>query len=81
MQQKSRPKRWMEAVAKAREGIDALVELVEEYQEWRDNLPENLDCSPLAEKLDAIIDLGIEDIRDQLEEADGADLPLGFGRD
>lgn len=58
-----------------------------EYEEWRDNLPENLQQSALGEKLNAVADLDFEpgnllsDAEGAISEAEGADLPLGFGRD
>lgn len=104
--QPSRPKRWADAVASAREAFDAVKEKADdlatalgelhevqgEYQEWRDNLPEGLDSTALAEKLDAVIELDIEGVTDDpldswgtveevIDNAEGIDLPLGFGRD
>jgi hypothetical protein len=63
---RSRPQRWTEAV-------ETLRTLQEEYREWLDNLPETLQDSPLAEKLEAVCTLDL----DELE----VDLPRGFGRD
>lgn len=71
---------------------DALTELQEiqsEYQDWADNLPENLQGSALYDKLSAITDLdfdqdvesALSDLTSVIDEAEGADLPLGFGRD
>lgn len=87
----SRPKRWFKAVLAARQALsevesafDDLREIQEQYQEWRDNLPENLEMSPVAEKLDAVVDLDLEmptEIEETLDEAENAELPLGFGRD
>lgn len=87
----SRPKRWNQAVEAARKALsdvesafDDLNEIKDEYQDWRDNLPENLDQSPVAEKLDAVIELEFDlegDISGSLDEAESVDLPLGFGRD
>jgi len=77
----SRPKRWAEACSKVREGLDELRQLQEEYQEWLDNLPENLEGCALAEKLEAIIEVGTGDIEGGLEDAEAAEFPLGFGRD
>jgi hypothetical protein len=64
------------------------MDMQQEYSDWKDNLPENLQQSALGEKLDAIVELGLELQKDQVEEAlgvvqeaSGADLPLGFGRD
>lgn len=104
--QKSRPVRWADAITDCREKMeaisglasdlaDALSELNEvraEYEDWRDNLPENLQESALGEKLNAIVDMDIEsymgeplenwsDVESLLDEAEGADLPRGFGRD
>lgn len=81
MANESRAKRWEKACATAADGISQLQELRDEYQEWRDNLPENLSSSPVAEKLDAIIDLDIDGAQSIIEDAEGVDLPLGFGRD
>lgn len=61
-----------------------------EYADWKDNLPDNLQGSALGEKLDAIADLDLgmdvdsasfDDLSNLVDEAEGADLPLGFGRD
>ena len=51
-----RPKRWAAAVA-------ALVNLQEEYRAWLDNLPPNLESSPLADKLQAIAELDLEELQ------------------
>ena len=62
-----RPQRWTAAVA-------TLIELRDEYQAWLANLPASLEGSSLAEKLQAIVDL-------DLEELQAIDLPRGYGRD
>jgi hypothetical protein len=62
-----RPTRWSTAVA-------ALLDLQEEYRAWLENLPQNLESSGLADKLQAIVEL-------DLEELQAVGLPLGFGRD
>jgi hypothetical protein len=102
--QKSRTGRWEDAAGEARdafdeigaafdslqEKIDALRDVQEEYQEWSDNLPENLEQSALGEKLQAVLDIelpedvkdyAITDIEEAIDQAEGAELPLGFGRD
>jgi hypothetical protein len=67
-----------------------LNDLRSEYEEWREGMSENLSGGAVADKLDAILELEFpEDPRgmnfDELErligQAEGADLPLGFGRD
>ena len=51
--------------------------LMDEYQSWRDNLPESLQESGLASKLDDAIDKLCE-VAATLADID---LPKGFGRD
>lgn len=88
----SRTKRWQDAAQAASDALstlrDAMEELKgiqEEYSDWRDNLPENLQGSALAEKLNVVADLdlegGLDDLENVIGEAEGADLPMGFGRD
>lgn len=91
----SRPKRLAEyfgraeqAAGELRDALQDLYDLQQEYQEWRDNLPENLENSSIAEKLDAITEIDIESQVSAIDEIDSAisefaeaDLPLGFGRD
>ncbi len=62
-----RPQRWAAAVA-------TLVALQDEYRAWLDSLPENFGASRLAEKLEAISEL-------DLEELQAIDPPRGYGRD
>jgi hypothetical protein len=102
----SRPQRWADAAGRALDAVneiaghlddletavEELKEVQQEYQDWRDNLPENLANSPLGEKLNEVADLDLEDlassVRDacdeaqgKIEEAEGMDLPRGFGKD
>ena len=62
-----RPARWAAAVA-------TLIRLQEEYSDWLDNLPPNLENSALADRLQTIVEL-------DLEELEAVDLPRGYGRD
>lgn len=64
---RSRPQRWHEAVR-------TLLDLQDEYQGWLDNLPDSLQASALAQKLEAICDL-------DLAELESVEPPRGFGRD
>lgn len=74
-------------MADANSAAQELATVKDEYQDWLDNLPEGLRYSPVGEKLDAVcnIDTDVEDDLDGLrtlaDEAEGADLPLGWGRD
>ena len=78
----SRPKRFENAKGKLSEALSELNELKDEYQEWRDNLSENLENSPTAEKLDEFLNLSAFDDMENAEgELEGVELPKGFGRD
>jgi len=58
----------------ARTAGATLVDLQDEYCAWLDNLPDNLEGSRLADKLQAIAEL-------DLEELQAIDPPRGYGRD
>ena len=64
---RSRPQRW-------RDAVQALVDLQAEYQDWLENLPESLQGSAVAEKLEAICEYDFGELED-------LELPRGFGRD
>lgn len=92
MKRASRPERWRKSLVQAREAYEKLQTVLEdleeirvEYEDWRDNLPESLQSSTTADKLDEICNLDIEsalqDVESLLDEAEGLELPLGFGRD
>jgi hypothetical protein len=79
---KSRPARWSDACSRASEALEELKDLQSEYQDWLDNLPDNLQSgTPLAEKLQSVTDLDLESAWDTVNEAESLDLPQGFGRD
>jgi hypothetical protein len=56
--------------------VQTLADLLDRFQEWRDNLPPSLANSPTAEALDAVLEL-----RGYVEELQAVELPKGFGRD
>ena len=62
-----RPERW-------RAAVETLAELQEHYQAWIEDLPEGLQETPVAERLEAIAELDLETLRD-------IDPPSGYGRD
>jgi hypothetical protein len=66
---RSRPQQWDDAV-------QTLADLLDRFQEWRDNLPPGLASSATAEALDAVLEL-----RGYVEELQAVELPKGFGRD
>jgi len=77
----SRGQRWANAASEAMAALDVLTEIQGEYQDWLDNLPENLQSSALGDKLNDVCNLDIEGAKSTVEEAEGMDMPLGFGRD
>ena len=104
--QLSRIDRWNDAANKAEAVVaelraqftaleyafSVLDELRQEYQEWRDNLPENLSSRTLADKLNEVADMDFASAKDELDNAlssledvtstaTGLDLPRGFGKD
>ena len=66
---RSRPQQWADAV-------QTLADLLDRFQEWRDNLPSSLANSATAEALEAVLEL-----RGYIEELQAAELPKGFGGD
>jgi hypothetical protein len=62
-----RPQRWAAAVA-------TLIALQDQYRAWLDNLPASLEGSRLAEKLQAIAELDLEQLQ-------SIDPPRGYGRE
>lgn len=87
----SRSTRWLTAAGEARVALDnlraameTLDEIKSEYEDWQGNLPENLANSALGEKLSAVVDLDFDCLSEAetaIDEAEGIELPLGFGRD
>ena len=62
-----RPQRWAAAVA-------TLVALQDQYRAWLERLPESLEGSPTAEKLQAITEIDLDELL-------AIDPPRGYGRD
>ena len=65
------PQATAEAVAAA---VATLIELQDDYRAWLDTLPANLEGSRLAEKLQAFVEL-------DLDELQAIEPPRGCGRD
>ena len=78
---KSRPERWSAAASTAESAVQELVDIQQEFSDWKDNLSENLQNSPVGEKLETICNIDLSSAADAVSEAAGADIPLGFGRD
>jgi len=66
---RSRPQQWADAV-------QTLADLLDRFQEWRDNLPSSLEDGATAEALDVVLEL-----RGHVEDLQAVELPKGFGRD
>ena len=62
-----RPRRWAAAVT-------ALLALQDEYRAWLDRLPQSLEGSATAERLQAITELDLDELL-------AVDPPRGYGRD
>ncbi len=71
------PKRKLSRPARLAAVESELHALAYELQAWRDNLPDSLQESNLASKLDK----AIEGLTDLASAAAEIDLPKGFGRD
>jgi hypothetical protein len=81
---------WEDQSQELEDARHELQSIQQEYEEWLNNLPENLQSSALAEKLSIICDIslldGIEEpdfdsLANAAQEALDSDPPLGFGRD
>jgi|PlaIllAssembly_1097288.scaffolds.fasta_scaffold238482_3 hypothetical protein len=79
-----------DAAQAAADALEALRDIQGEYQDWYDNLPDVSQGTAMADKLEAVTSLDLDWDADPadldsleaiLDEAEGADLPLGFGRD
>jgi hypothetical protein len=53
-----------------------MLSILDNYQDWRDNMPASVSNSTTAQRLDEVLAL-----RDLVEQLQAADLPKGFGRD
>ena len=69
----SRSDRFEEAKTLVSDARGQMETLRDELQEWRDNMPENLQDSAKAGELDEAIQ-ALEDVIGQLEEAENADV-------
>ncbi len=66
---RSKPKQWEDAV-------NTLLDILDGYQQWRDNMPPGLAESTTAERIDEVLEL-----RELVEQLQAVELPKGFGRD
>jgi len=66
---RSKPQQWDDAV-------NTLLDILDGYQTWRDNMPAGLADSATAQRIEDVLAL-----RDLVEQLQGVELPKGFGRD
>ncbi len=64
-----RPQQWADA-------CQALTDVLDSYQDWRDRMPANLADSTTAQLIDDVLEL-----RGLIDQLAAAELPRGFGRD
>ena len=78
------------ALATLQSAIEDIGSIKDEYEDWQANLPEGLDQSPTADLLEAVVgldldievnEMAISEVETIIDEAEGIDLPRGFGRD
>lgn len=91
----SNPERWSRLCGEAKEACERAKGLLEELEEMRseygdrfDSMNEGLQASAYGQKLQAMQDLDLQSAIDNLddaasscEDAEGTEVPLGFGRD
>ncbi len=73
----AKPKRKASRAARLRALETDAQSLLDEFEAWRENLPEPLQESRVAAKLDEAIDK----LTEMVEAAASIDLPKGYGRD
>jgi len=86
-------KRLADATDTLQSALATLEELISEYQDWYDNLPEALQYAPVGEKLQEVTNLYVDtclefdidgdtsDAESVVDEFEYVDLPQGWGRD
>lgn len=78
----SRAARWSRLAGEAVAALEELESMrADEFEGWKDSLPENLANSALGEKLETICGIDIGTALETAQECEGAEVPLGFGRD
>jgi hypothetical protein len=77
----SRADAWGRHSGEARSSIEALISMQQEFEEAKDGQPDSLQEGPYAQKCEEICAIDLESALSTLEEAEAAEVPLGFGRD
>jgi len=77
----SRAAAWSRLAGEAAANIEELISLQAEFERANDAQPDNLQVGPFGQKCDEICGIDLESALSTLQEAEGAEVPLGFGRD
>lgn len=77
----TKAQRWADACTRALAALEELEEMRSDWEDTYGNVPDSLQSSPYGEKLSAMADLDIQSALSTVQEAEGLDTPLGFGRD
>ena len=77
----SRAARWLRLAGDAVGSTEELIALQQEFAEAKDGQPDSLQNGPFAQKCDEICGIDLESALETLQEAESAEVPLGFGRD
>jgi hypothetical protein len=77
----SRAAAWQRLAGDACRCIEDLIEYQQEFQDAKDGQPDSSQDGPFAQKCEEICGIDLESALSTLQEAESADVPLGFGRD
>jgi hypothetical protein len=77
----SSPDRWARLCQAAKDALTELNEMREEYADRYDNMNEGLQASAYGQKCEAMQSLDLDSAISAIDEAEGMEVPLGFGRD
>ena len=77
----SRAAAWSRVTSEATDAIERLMEYQSEFEEAKDGQPDSLRDGPFAQKCEEICGIDLQGALETLQEAESAEVPLGFGRD
>lgn len=77
----SNPQRWSRLVSLAKGALEELEDMRSDYGDKFDAMNEGLKASAYGQRCERMQELDLQSAIETLEEAEGAEVPLGFGRD
>jgi len=77
----SRAAAWARVAGEAVANVEELINYQQECEEAKEGQPDGLQDGPFAQKCEEICGIDLQGALDALLEAEGAEVPLGFGRD